>query len=74
MTGGGAYDGALLNALKRQLAVEIEVAEPWKGFDLTRVNFGNDRRGFLCEWAVAVGLSLKGWEAGKDRISDYERN
>jgi type IV pilus assembly protein PilM len=64
--GGGAYEDILLNILQRHLAVEIEVAEPLRGFDLSsgqaNVNFYGDRRGMLCEWAVAVGLSLKGWD------------
>lgn len=61
-TGGGAYEYILLDVLKRQLAVEIEVAQPLKGFDMSseNLNFDSDRRGLLCEWAVAVGLSLKG--------------
>ncbi len=58
--GGGAYEDILLNVLRRQLAVEIELAQPLKGFDLMNVDFGSDRRGLLCEWAVAVGLSLRG--------------
>jgi len=60
-SGGEAYEQILLNVLRRQLAVEIEVAQPLKGFDMINVNFDSDRRGLLCEWAVAVGLSLKGW-------------
>jgi type IV pilus assembly protein PilM len=67
--GGGAYEDILLNVLKRRLAVEIEVAQPLRGFDLSNgkinVNFDNDRRGLFCEWAVAVGLSLKGWNKVK---------
>jgi type IV pilus assembly protein PilM len=66
-TGGGAYENILLDVLKRQLTVGIEVAEPLRGLDLsskrTNLNFGSDRRDLLCEWAVAVGLSLKGWNA-----------
>jgi len=73
-TGGGAYEYILLDVLKRQLAVEIEVAQPLKGFDMSRerenLNFDSDRRGLLCEWAVAVGLSLKGWKRTKS--VDYE--
>jgi type IV pilus assembly protein PilM len=65
-TGGGAYEYILLDVLKRQLAVEIEVAQPLKGFDRSRkrenLKFDSDRRGLLCEWSVAVGLSLKGWK------------
>ncbi len=69
--GGGAYEDILLNVLKRQLTVEIEVAQPLKGFDLMNVDFfGNDRRGLLCEWTVAVGLSLKG--LAPDRIAEDE--
>jgi type IV pilus assembly protein PilM len=64
ITGGGAYENILLDVLKRQLTVEIEVAQPLRGFDLsskrTSLNFGGDRRDLLCEWAVAVGLGLKG--------------
>ncbi len=63
-SGGGAYEYILLDVLKRQLAVEIEMAQPLKGFDMSsgrkNLNFDSDRRGLLCEWAVAVGLSLKG--------------
>jgi type IV pilus assembly protein PilM len=66
-TGGGAYEYILLDVLKRQLAVEIEVAQPLKGFDMSRergnLDFDSDRRGLLCEWAVAVGLSLKGLDS-----------
>jgi len=61
--GGQAYEGILLNVLKRELAVEVSVAQPLKGFDMMNVNFDSDRRGLLCEWAVAVGLSLKGYSA-----------
>lgn len=75
-TGGGAYEYILLDVLKRQLAVEIEVAQPLKGFDMSRergnVDFDSDRRGLLCEWAVAVGLSLKGWKITES--VDYERS
>jgi len=63
-TGGGTYEYILLDVLKRQLAVEVEVAQPLKGFDMSserkNLNFDSDRRGLLCEWAVAVGLGLKG--------------
>ena len=63
-TGGGAYEYILLDVLKRQLAVEVEVAQPLKGFSMSRekgnMKFDSDRRGLLCEWAVAIGLSLKG--------------
>ncbi len=86
-SGGEAYEKILLNVLKRQLAVEIELAQPLKGFDMMNLNFDSDRRGLLCEWAVAVGLSLKGWNGDSERekklvaapaaesqVDSYERN
>lgn len=60
LAGGEAYENILLNVLRRQLTVEIELAEPLKGFDMMDVNLDSDKRGLLCEWAVAVGLGLKG--------------
>jgi type IV pilus assembly protein PilM len=69
--GGGAYEDILIDVLRRQLAVEVEVAEPLKGVDLSgkraNMNFRSDRRAVHCEWAVAVGLGLKGW-------NEYENN
>jgi type IV pilus assembly protein PilM len=58
-SGGGAYEDILLNLLKRQLTVEVEIAEPFRGFNMADVNFNSDKRASLCEWAVAVGLGLK---------------
>ncbi|MGB2864911.1 MAG: pilus assembly protein PilM [Sedimentisphaerales bacterium] len=84
--GGGAYEDILLNILRRRLAVEIELGQPLRGFDLTsgriNVNFNSDTRGLFCEWAVAVGLGLKGWDkitngrrqARYELRESYERN
>ena len=85
VAGGGAYEDILIDVFRRQLVVEIEVAEPLRGFDLSSrrgsLHFRNDKRGVLCEWAVAVGLSLKGWNEVEHRRSperswsrSYERN
>jgi type IV pilus assembly protein PilM len=59
--GGGAYENILLNVLRCQLTVEIEIAQPMRGFDIATVHLDCDRRSPLCEWAVAVGLGLKGY-------------
>jgi type IV pilus assembly protein PilM len=73
-TGGEAYETTLLSALRRQLAVDIEIAQPLKGFDLSDIDFHGERRGgLMCEWAVAVGLSLKGLGTESGRMT-YERN
>jgi type IV pilus assembly protein PilM len=61
-SGGEANERILLNVLKRHLAIDIEVAQPLKGLDIANLNFDNDKRGLHCEWAVAMGMGLKGWE------------
>jgi type IV pilus assembly protein PilM len=66
-SGGEAYEKILLNVLRRQLAVEVVVAQPLRGFDMTNLDFDSDKRGVLCEWAVAVGLALKGWNGQPKR-------
>jgi type IV pilus assembly protein PilM len=65
VTGGEAHEGIMMNVLNRQLTAEIEVAQPLRGFDMREANFESDRRGVLSEWAVAVGLGLKGWDGWK---------
>jgi len=68
-SGGEAHEGILLEILRKNFSsfgIEIEVAHPMKGFDLSNesggMHFDSDRRGSLCEWSVAVGLGLKGWD------------
>ena len=60
--GGEAYETMLLDTLKRHLGVEIKVVQPLRGFDLTKTHFASSQKNTLCEWAVAVGLAMKGWE------------
>ncbi|MBN2590242.1 MAG: pilus assembly protein PilM [Sedimentisphaerales bacterium] len=76
-TGGGSYENILLNIMKRQLAVGVEIAQPFRGFDFQneKVNIGiNEGNGLLCEWAVAIGLSLKGMDAiRRNRREVYSR-
>jgi type IV pilus assembly protein PilM len=59
LCGGEAYETILVNVLKRQLATEICIAQPLKGFDMVNVDFSHDKREWLCEWTVALGLALK---------------
>lgn len=60
--GGEAYETVLMDALKRHLGVEIRIAEPLRGYDLTRANFNRRSNPQMCEWATAVGLALKGMD------------
>lgn len=63
-TGGGSYEKILLDIMKRQLTVAIEIAQPLRGCEIPKERVApevyRDRNGLLCEWAIAVGLSLKG--------------
>jgi type IV pilus assembly protein PilM len=61
LSGEEAYEKILLDIFKRQLAVEIEMAQPLKGFNMMNLSLDGDGHGLLCEWAVAVGLGLRGW-------------
>ena len=60
--GGEAYESALMDALRRHLGVRIKVADPLRGFDLTHATFNRRQNPQMCEWAIAVGLALKGFD------------
>jgi type IV pilus assembly protein PilM len=60
--GGEAYETALIEALRRHLGVEIRIAEPLRGYDVSRAKFDRRRNPQMCEWAIAVGVALKGME------------
>jgi len=64
-TGAQTYETALLNALKRHLGVEITIAQPLRGFDLSQTGLSIDKRSSMCEWALPVGLSIRGWNLAK---------
>ncbi|MHC4132604.1 MAG: pilus assembly protein PilM [Planctomycetota bacterium] len=59
-SGGEAYESILLNILKRQLSVEVEVAQPLRGFEIADNEFDGAKQGLFCEWAVVTGIGLKG--------------
>lgn len=60
LTGGGAREMALLDVMRHHLAIETEVAAPLRGFDTIRGEGHADRLDLSAEFALAVGLSLKG--------------
>jgi type IV pilus assembly protein PilM len=72
-SGVEAYEKILLNVLKRQLAIDIEIAQPFRGIDVKNIIFNDDRR-LLCEWSVAVGLGLKCINQPQDKEASCERN
>ncbi|TFG46664.1 MAG: hypothetical protein E4H40_07200 [Candidatus Brocadiia bacterium] len=72
-SGGESYEKILLNVLRRQLAVDIEIGQPFRGIERTDVAFEGDRR-MLSEWAVAMGLGLKGINPAYSKVLSYEGN
>ncbi len=64
ITGGEAYDPALVQLLKEQLSLDCKVGSPLRGFDLSSVDLGSNRRGVLSEWSICAGLVLR--YAGKE--------
>ncbi len=65
LTGGEAYDPALVELLREHLDAEILVGQPLRGLDVSDVDLGADRRGVLTEWAVCAGLAARGERARK---------
>ena len=61
--GGGVNEPILLNVLRHHLAIEADVAEPLRGFDLGLVGAKIENFGPAADFALAVGLTLKGWGA-----------
>lgn len=59
-TGGEAYENLIVDSLNQTLNVDVELAKPLKGLELSSSYFENDRRRCWCEWAIPVGLSFKG--------------
>jgi Tfp pilus assembly PilM family ATPase len=63
VAGGGAYEQVLRDVLRRHLSVEVEVAEPLRGFDVDQEQVDGAGPNGFADLALAVGLSLKGWES-----------
>lgn len=60
-TGGEVYESSLIDSLRRQLGVEIRLAEPLRGIEMLHPGVERRSNKQMCEWAVAVGLALRGW-------------
>jgi type IV pilus assembly protein PilM len=63
LTGGEAYDPALVDLLSENLGVGCEVGRPLRGVDVGSMNVGSNRRGTLAEWGVCAGLALRAFDA-----------
>ncbi|HRS09640.1 MAG TPA: pilus assembly protein PilM [Sedimentisphaerales bacterium] len=63
MAGGGVHEEALLSVMRHHLAIETDIAEPLRGFDLTSVGVAMEDLYPAADFSLAVGLCLKGWGA-----------
>ena len=60
LVGGEANDSCLVEMLKQRLGIKTIVGEPFRGVRTDLVGAVIDRRMGMSEWAVSLGLSLKG--------------
>jgi type IV pilus assembly protein PilM len=58
LVGGEAWDPQLQSLLNAALVIPVEVGRPLYSVDTSKMRPG-DRRGPMCEWALALGLGLK---------------
>jgi type IV pilus assembly protein PilM len=63
VAGGGAYEQILRDVLRRHLSVEVELAEPLRGLGVLPDRTDPEGWNGGADLALAVGLSLKGWDA-----------
>ncbi len=71
-TGGEAYESILINSLRRQLGVEIRLAEPLRGINLLHGGVDRRQNQQMCEWTAAVGLALRGWNVPPRELAEAE--
>jgi type IV pilus assembly protein PilM len=58
LLGGEACDPQLQNLLNSALVIPVEIARPLYSVNTSRMRPA-DRQGTMCEWALALGLSLR---------------
>jgi type IV pilus assembly protein PilM len=62
LCGGGAYEKIFRDVLTTQTGLDVQLAEPLCSVDGSGVPYAPLPFNQGCEWAVALGLGLKGWE------------
>src|SRR5213075_3137969 len=58
LVGGEACDPQLQTLLNSALVIPVEVGKPLYSVNTSRMK-PTDRRGAMCEWALALGLALR---------------
>jgi type IV pilus assembly protein PilM len=74
LAGGGVHETALLDVMRHHLAIETEVAEPLRGFVADREDGSAERQMLSSDFALAVGLSLKGSHTSAPSAASSEAN
>jgi type IV pilus assembly protein PilM len=59
LTGGEAYDAALVRLMGEHLDCPCVIGEPLRGIELGGIDLGGEGRSALTEWSVAAGLALR---------------
>ena len=59
LTGGAAYDPALLRLMGEHLDCPCVIGEPLRGMEMGDIDLTGDRPSALTEWSVAAGLALR---------------
>lgn len=74
LSGAEAYEKVLLEELQSRVAIQVELANPLKTYDLSNVDVISERDGHYSEWTVAVGLALKNIIRSSEREVCCERH
>ena len=70
LVGGEAGDAHIRSTLALTLLLPVRPANPFRGIDTAAIP-GADRTEHLGEWAVALGLAMKGMPAEAEALSPY---
>jgi len=73
LAGGGVHETTLLDVMKHHLAIDTRIAAPFRGFDTTPTDAQSDAQGLSADYALAVGLSLKGLNPALSGASASDR-
>jgi len=67
LVGGEAHEPQLAKVIAEQLEIDVTVADPLAGIDLSSADIAIERRGTLPEWSTAAGLALRWRMPGSSR-------
>jgi len=74
LTGGETSEKCILEIFKRHLGMNVEIAYPLRGVDISKTDLTQAAASSLSEWSVAVGLCVKEWNLASCGRQNNERN